>query len=56
MARILITGGTRGIGLAAAESLAGLGHQVTIVGVDEQRANAVAGRLRSECERRGLRL
>lgn len=47
MARILITGGTRGIGLAAAESLAALGHQVMIVGVDEQRASHVAERLRT---------
>lgn len=48
MARILITGGTRGIGLAAAETLAGLGHQVAIVGVDEQRATSVAERMRAD--------
>ena len=45
MAHILITGGTRGIGLAAAESLVGLGHRLSLVGVDLSRARDAAARL-----------
>lgn len=45
MAHILITGGTRGIGLAAAESLVGLGHRLSLVGVDLSRAPDAAARL-----------
>lgn len=45
MAHILITGGTRGIGLAAAESLVGLGHHLSLVGVDLSRARDAAARL-----------
>jgi NAD(P)-dependent dehydrogenase (short-subunit alcohol dehydrogenase family) len=45
VAHILITGGTRGIGLAAAESLVGLGHHLSLVGVDLSRARDAAARL-----------
>lgn len=45
MAHILITGGTRGIGLAAAESLVGLGDRLSLVGVDPSRARDAAARL-----------
>ena len=48
MAHILITGGTRGIGLAAAEDLGRLGHRLSLVGVDEARAREAAERLRAQ--------
>jgi NAD(P)-dependent dehydrogenase (short-subunit alcohol dehydrogenase family) len=44
---VLVTGGTGGIGLATAAGLADLGARVGIVGRDEERAEAAAGRLRS---------
>jgi Tropinone reductase 1 len=37
--RALVTGGTRGIGHATAESLIELGANVIVVGRDEERAN-----------------
>jgi len=43
---VLVTGATGGIGLATARRLAGLGARVGIVGRDEARAAAAAGRLR----------
>lgn len=43
---VLVTGATGGIGLATARRLAGLGARVGLVGRDEARAAAVAGRLR----------
>src|SRR6476619_7665099 len=43
---VLVTGATGGIGLATARRLAGLGARVGIVGRDETRAAAAAGRLR----------
>src|SRR6476620_12331961 len=43
---VLVTGATGGIGLATASRLAGLGARVGIVGRDEARAGAAAGRLR----------
>jgi NAD(P)-dependent dehydrogenase (short-subunit alcohol dehydrogenase family) len=45
--RVLITGATNGIGLAAARSLVAKGALLTIVGRDERKANAAAERLRS---------
>jgi len=48
MAHILITGGTRGIGLAAAGALAGLGHRLSVVGVDPVRARDAAAHLQAE--------
>ncbi len=41
-ARVLITGGTRGIGYAVATLVAGAGGEVTVVGTDQERANQVA--------------
>ncbi len=41
----LITGGTRGLGLAIAERLAGLGAQVVLVGRDTKRGTAAAERI-----------
>jgi 3-oxoacyl-[acyl-carrier protein] reductase len=43
----LITGGTRGIGFAAAQLLADQGHRVSVVGRDEARSAEAAARLRS---------
>ena len=43
---VLVTGATGGIGLATARRLAGLGARVGLVGRDEARAAAAAGRLR----------
>jgi NAD(P)-dependent dehydrogenase (short-subunit alcohol dehydrogenase family) len=45
--RIVITGATNGIGLAAAEALAARRAQLTIVARDEGKASATAERLRS---------
>ena len=42
----LITGGSRGIGLAAAEGLGSLGYRVILVGQDVERARSVAATLR----------
>ena len=47
MTHTLITGGSRGIGLAAAHTLADRGHHVTLVGRDAARAAVVAASLRS---------
>lgn len=44
----LITGGSRGIGLAAARGLGRLGDTVVLVGQDHERVQAAAARLRSE--------
>ncbi|HEU4829956.1 MAG TPA: SDR family NAD(P)-dependent oxidoreductase, partial [Gemmatimonadales bacterium] len=41
----LVTGGTRGIGLAIARALHGAGARVAVAGRDEARAAAVAGEL-----------
>ena len=43
--RVVITGATSGIGLAAAESLAALGAKLTIIARSEARAKAVGDRL-----------
>jgi NAD(P)-dependent dehydrogenase (short-subunit alcohol dehydrogenase family) len=43
--QILITGGTNGIGLAAAEALAALGENIVIVGRNETRAKIAAARI-----------
>jgi NAD(P)-dependent dehydrogenase (short-subunit alcohol dehydrogenase family) len=43
---VLVTGGTSGVGLAAARGLAELGARVVITGRDEQRTNRVAAHLR----------
>jgi NAD(P)-dependent dehydrogenase (short-subunit alcohol dehydrogenase family) len=45
--QILITGGTNGIGLAAAEVLAARGANVAIVGRNEARTQAAAARIRA---------
>jgi NAD(P)-dependent dehydrogenase (short-subunit alcohol dehydrogenase family) len=45
--QLLITGATNGIGLAAAEALAGRGWNVGIVGRDEARTLSVAARLKA---------
>ena len=45
--RIVITGATNGIGLAAVEKLAATGALLTIVARDEQKADATAERLRA---------
>jgi NAD(P)-dependent dehydrogenase (short-subunit alcohol dehydrogenase family) len=45
--RVLITGATNGIGLAAAEALAGLGAEVAIVARSEARAEAAVNRIRA---------
>ncbi len=44
----LITGGSRGIGLAAARGLGRLGDTVVLVGQDHERVQAAAAQLRSE--------
>jgi len=44
----LVTGSTRGIGRAIAESLAGAGARVAIVGRDEARAKEAAGQISPE--------
>ncbi len=49
--RVVITGATRGIGLAAAEALAALGAKVTVVGRSEARTREAATRV--ERARRG---
>jgi NAD(P)-dependent dehydrogenase (short-subunit alcohol dehydrogenase family) len=54
---VLITGGTAGIGRAAATALAGLGASVTIIGRDAQRCTTVAeeiGREASSSSMAGL--
>lgn len=48
MARVLVTGGSRGIGLAAARALALGGASVTIVGVSPERSAEAAEGLRRE--------
>jgi NAD(P)-dependent dehydrogenase (short-subunit alcohol dehydrogenase family) len=48
MAHVLVTGGTRGIGLAASRQLALIGHAVTIVGLSVERAAEAAEGLRRE--------
>ena len=45
---VLITGGTRGIGLAAARGVGQQGAHVVVVGRDAQRAAEVARELRAE--------
>jgi NAD(P)-dependent dehydrogenase (short-subunit alcohol dehydrogenase family) len=45
--QILITGATNGIGLAAAEALAGLGANVAVVGRNETRTKIAAARIRA---------
>jgi NAD(P)-dependent dehydrogenase (short-subunit alcohol dehydrogenase family) len=45
--QILITGGTNGIGLAAAQALAARGANVAIVGRNEARTQAAAARIRA---------
>src|SRR5436305_14626562 len=45
--QILITGGTNGIGLAAAQMLAARGANVAIVGRNEGRTQAAAARIRA---------
>ena len=50
--QILITGATSGIGLAAAEALAALGANVTIVGRNETRTRIAAARVEA-ARRRG---
>lgn len=47
MTHTLITGGSRGIGLAAAHTLADRGHHVTLVGRDAARSAEAAASLRS---------
>ena len=42
---VVLTGATSGLGLAAAEQLAGLGATLVLVGRDEQRTRAVRDRL-----------
>jgi NAD(P)-dependent dehydrogenase (short-subunit alcohol dehydrogenase family) len=44
---ILITGGTNGIGLAAAEALAALGANICVVGRNETRTKIAAARVRA---------
>src|SRR5579859_2363364 len=45
--RVVITGATNGIGLAAAEALARLGAELAIVARDEARGRAAAARIRA---------
>src|SRR5437764_1966851 len=45
--RVLITGGTSGIGLAAATELARRGAQLAVIARSESRANDAARRIRS---------
>jgi NAD(P)-dependent dehydrogenase (short-subunit alcohol dehydrogenase family) len=45
--QIMITGGTSGIGLAAAEALAALGENIVIVGRNETRTKIAAARIRA---------
>ncbi|WP_245150422.1 SDR family NAD(P)-dependent oxidoreductase [Weissella cibaria] len=46
MKTIVITGGSGGIGVAAAQSLVDLGHQVVIVGRNPTKTAAVANALK----------
>lgn len=48
--RVVLTGGTGGIGLAAAEALAGLGARITIVARSQERAAAALEQIRSGTE------
>jgi NAD(P)-dependent dehydrogenase (short-subunit alcohol dehydrogenase family) len=43
--KAVVTGGNRGLGLAMVESLVARGAHVTVIGRDEERLKAVAGRL-----------
>ncbi|USG60283.1 SDR family NAD(P)-dependent oxidoreductase [Sneathiella marina] len=45
--RVLVTGGTAGIGFATAQLLAKKGHKVFICGRDQSRVDAAIGKLRS---------
>jgi 3-oxoacyl-[acyl-carrier protein] reductase len=52
----LVTGGSRGIGLAIAEGLLGAGASVVITGRDEQHLDAARGKLAGRREERGNRV
>jgi short-subunit dehydrogenase len=47
--RVVITGATSGIGLAAAEALAALGAKLTIVARNEAKASHAAARIQVSC-------
>jgi 3-oxoacyl-[acyl-carrier protein] reductase len=52
----LVTGGSRGIGLAIAEGLLGAGASVVITGRDQQHLDAARGKLSGTREERGKRV
>ena len=48
MARVVITGGSRGLGFECAKALSALGHELLLVAKDSDRAAAAAAQLKAE--------
>ena len=48
MARVVITGGSRGLGFECAKALSALGHDLLLVAKDSDRAAAAAAQLKAE--------